>query len=152
MIAPVPIRFDRPRPRLLAGLRRHHRFADAATGIPAQWAEFLAAPPRALAGRETFGLFCGHDVAAQVLEYMCATEVEDFAALPVGTGRLRLTDQRCAVFACASVAASGAMHQAVTETWFPASGLVPARAPEFELYPPDFDGGGGFEIWTPVAG
>lgn len=92
---------------------------------------------------------CGADSAG--FEYMCAVEVESFAGLPAGTGRMRVPAQRFAVFA----------HDARTATlrstwlqileWLSGGDYESAHTPDFELYGPDSDPlgpAGGVEVWV----
>lgn len=74
-------RFEDHGPMLLGGLRAHHQFETMALTIPAQWERFRAmgAIPGRVGGIR-YGAICGTDVAKQRLEYMCAVEVETFAA------------------------------------------------------------------------
>ena len=51
------------------------------------------------------------------------------------------------------VAKIGAAYAAIWNQWLPASGHVPADAPNFERYSEQFDpvsGMGGLEIWLPL--
>ena len=40
-----PVRYVQGRPMLLAGIRRHHAFAEMAKGIPVQWEDFQKLGP-----------------------------------------------------------------------------------------------------------
>ncbi len=148
-----PIRFVQGRPMLMAGVRRHHTFAEAARGIAAQWAEFRASGPIPhRQGSVAYGLLCGGDPATQVMEYMCGVEVSEFDAAHVG--RMRIPPQYYAVFEHAGHASGlQATWQAIWNDWLPRSGYTPVDGPEFELYREDFDprtGTGGIEVWSPV--
>jgi predicted transcriptional regulator YdeE len=139
---------------LLGGLRRYHRNAEAAAGIPAQWREFRAGGP--LPGRvggNAYGVICGHD--ADGIEYLCAHEVSSLEALPAGTGKMRVTPQRYAVFVHAGhVADLGTTWQHILHQWLPASGHASAHRPDFEVYGPDFEPGAGLgpvEVWVSIA-
>lgn len=149
-------RFETHRPMLLAGIRRVHRFADAMHGIPAQWEEFAALGTLpGQRGRVAYGAMCGVDEGATTMEYMTAVEVESFDLLPAGMGRMRLPEQRYAVFTHpGAVATLRATWDAIWKEWLPASGLRPANTPDFERYGEGFDprtGSGDIGIWFPVG-
>jgi predicted transcriptional regulator YdeE len=137
-----PIRFEEGRPMLLAGLRRRHPFD--AVDLAAQWRAFDAELP-GRAGANRFGVMCGADDRG--FEYMCAVEVESFAGLPEGTGRMRVPAQRYAVFA----------HDGPPETlrstwmaifaWLERGQYASAHTPDFEVYGPD----GGIEVRVGVV-
>jgi len=140
---------------LLAGVREHHAFADAASTIPAQWQRFrrLTIPNTVDAGVR-YGAGCGTDLAAGRFEYMCGVQVADFAGIGPELGRMRVPAQRYAVFTHRG--GVGALHQAWTviwEEWLPSSGCVPADTPDVELYDDRFTprtGEGVIEIWFPI--
>ena len=149
-----PIRFEQGRPMLLAGLRRQHTFADAARGIAAQWREFRQMDPIPhRQGDVTYGVLCGGDPVAQVMEYMCAVEVSEFDA--AHTGRMRVAPQHYAVFEHTGPAAALlATWQAIWNDWLPRSGYRMANGPEFEVYDARFDprtGTGLVEVWTSIV-
>jgi AraC family transcriptional regulator len=150
-----PLRYEEGRPMLFAGLRRKHSFASMAEDIPRQWQEFveLGALPGQV-GTSRYGAICGGDIAAQTMEYMCAAEVESFAALPKELGRMRVPAVRYAVFLHAG---NGATIQEtwrqIFGAWLPSSGMQSAETPDFEVYGERFDGAtgeGGVEIWLGV--
>ncbi|HEX6911601.1 MAG TPA: GyrI-like domain-containing protein [Longimicrobium sp.] len=149
-----PVRFEQGRPMLLAGLRRQHTFADAARGIAAQWRELREGPPVPhRQGGVAYGVLCGGDPAAQVMEYMCAVEVSEFDA--AHAGRMRVPPQRYAVFEHAGPAAAlQATWLAIWNEWLPRSGYGMANGPEFEVYDERFDprtGTGVVEVWTSIV-
>lgn len=150
-----PARFDTRPGMLLAGIRRHHAFADVPRDVPAQWREFnaLGEIPGAV-GRTTYGVICGADTTRNVMEYMCAIEVASFDAVPAGIGRLRVPpDVQYAVFVHdGPIAAIGATWGAIW-SWLPRSGWRSANTPDFEVYDERYDpatGSGVVEIWFPV--
>ena len=148
-----PIRFEQGRPLLLAGLRRRHAFAGAAEGIAAQWREFRGMDPVPhRRGDVAYGVLCGGDPVAQVLEYMCAVEVSEFD--PAHVGRMRVPPQHYAVFAHAGPAkALQATWQAIWDAWLPRSGYRMAKGPEVEVDDARFDpaaGTGVVEVWTSI--
>lgn len=138
---------------LLAGVRRHHSFASAGQGIPAQWEEFnrLGTLPHQQ-GSVAYGALCGGDPATQMMEYMCAVEVSEFD--PAHVGRMRVPPQYYAVFEhTAPLSAIRDTWQAIWHHWLPRSGYTPVHGPEFEVYGERFDPRtreGTVEIWTPV--
>jgi predicted transcriptional regulator YdeE len=138
---------------LLGGLRRRHDFAAAGEGIVDQWRQFLAqedVPGRV--GMNFYGVMCGADGSG--LEYMCGTEVESFASLPEGLGRIRVPAQRYAVFAHRGRASAlRSTWQQVLE-WLPRSEFESAHKPDFEVYGPRVDplaAVGGIEVWVGVV-
>lgn len=141
---------------LLAGIRRHHAYAESPRTIPEQWAELTAAGPLPgqVPGMVAYGVICGNDPANGRFEYMTAVEVHSFDALPEGQGRMRVLPRRYAVFAHDGPTAT--LHRtwdAIWNEWLPRSGLRGAHAPDFERYDERFDrttGRGGIEIWYPV--
>lgn len=138
---------------LLAGIRRRHRFTDAATTIPQQWREFRAMDPVAgRVGTAAYGAGCGAD--AEGIEYMCAVEVADFADAPRELGRMRVPVARYAVFTHEGhVSTLPETWERIWSEWFPGSGHRDGHTPTFELYDERFDaetGSGVVEIWFPI--
>jgi AraC family transcriptional regulator len=138
---------------LLGGLRRRHEFAVAPSAFAEQWQQLMSSPE--LPGRigsSHYGVMCGHDAAG--FEYMCGVEVESFAGLPEGTGRVRVPAQRYAVFAHdGSASTLRSTWQRVFE-WLASGSYDSAHTPDFELYGPDSDplaGAGGIELWVGVV-
>ena len=140
---------------LLAGLRRHHTFAESPRTIPAQWEAFngLGAIPHQQ-GDVAYGVICSGDEQAQVMEYMCAVEVAEFDPAATHLGRMRVPPQHYAVFEHPGhVSTVRETWDAIYHAWLPRSGWAAANGPDFERYGPLFDpatGGGGLEIWFPV--
>ena len=150
-----PTRFADAPAMLLAGLRRHHTFADAGRTIVEQWGDFVQLGR--LPGQRdgvTYGAMCGTGHERQTFEYMTAVEVDAFDALPPGTGRMRVPAHRYAVFTHQGhVSALRDTWGAIWSDWLPRSGLTPANTPDFERYDERFDprtGSGVVEIWFPV--
>lgn len=156
VVAVEPVRWEEGRAMRLAGLRRHHDYAESARTIPEQWAAFRASGPipGQVPGMIAYGVMCGHDAANARFEYMTAVEVASFDGLPEGMGRLRIAPRRYAVFAHDGPAATlRRTWEAIWNEWLPRSGLRGAHAPDFERYDERFDpatGTGGIEIWFPV--
>jgi AraC family transcriptional regulator len=139
----------------LAGIRRRHEFAVAVPGTLAQWREFMQLPPLAAqTGDQTYGVLCG--ATENDFEYMCGTEVTDFASVPAGIGRVRVPVQHYAVFAHPNPRTpTQVTWSEIMLNWLPQSGYQSARTPDFEVYSPGFDHRtrqGRVEIWLGVAG
>lgn len=139
---------------LLAGLRRQHPYAEQGAGIGAQWQDFRALDP--LPGQRpgtTYGVMCGADASG--FEYLSGVEVESFAALPAGLGRVRVLPQHYAVFRHAGpVTSIRDTWQRILREWLPDGGHESAHKPDFEVYGPQFDpdtGKGGLEIWISIV-
>ena len=110
---------------LLGGLRQFHRFDEMQESIPAQWSRFekLGSLPGQI-GQTAYGAMCQTRPEEKMLEYMCAVEVADLAALPPELGRMRVPRARYAVFTHEGpVAEIGATWQAIWQEWLPRSGL-----------------------------
>lgn len=149
----TPTRFETGSPKLLGGLRQRHDFAAAETGIAEQWRQFKALDP--LPGElnsNFYGVMCGHDTTG--FEYMCGVEVESLAGLPERMGRMRVPEQRYAVFSHLGPAP-------LRTTWEQILALLSngpyqsAHTPDFEVYGPGVDpleGAGEIEIWVGVVG
>jgi AraC family transcriptional regulator len=140
---------------LLAGIRRHHAFAEMAKGIPVQWEDFQKLGPLPTqVGTTAYGAICGGDPKTEQMEYMCAAEVQSFDAVPKELGRMRVPAVRYAVFLHeGNVRTIQATWKQVFSTWLPNSGMRSANTPDFELYDERFDGAtgdGGVEIWLGV--
>lgn len=123
---------------LFAGLRRQHTFAEAGRGIARQWQEFVAQP--VLPGRvgdRRYGVMCGSSAAG--IEYMCGVEVSSFTDVPADVGRVRVPEQRYAVFAHHGPPASIAATWEGILAWFDRTTLQSAHKPDFEVYVPGSD-------------
>jgi AraC family transcriptional regulator len=150
-----PVRYVQGRPMLLAGIRRHHAFAEMAKGIPVQWEDFQKLGPLPTqVGTTAYGAICGGDPKTEQMEYMCAVEVQSFDAVPKELGRMRVPAVRYAVFLHeGNVRTIQATWKQIFSTWLPNSGMRSANTPDFELYDERFDGAtgdGGVEIWLGV--
>lgn len=154
MIPFEPERYADGRPMLLAGLRRHHRFGDAALRIPEQWREFQPLMGRipGQVGTTSYGAVCGS--GPDGFEYMCAVEVDDFGHLPPDLGRLRVPAQHYAVFLHRGhISQIQATWERIWKEWLPQSGRRTANTPDLEIYDERFDprtGNGEVEIRLPV--
>jgi AraC family transcriptional regulator len=149
-----PVRYQTGRPMLLGGLRRRHEFAELARSIPEQWRQFESmAPIPGRLGTDCYGVICGTHTDG--FEYMCAVEVAGLDRLPAELGRMRIAEQRYAVFRHADqVSTIAATWQRILHEWLPAAGCLSAQRPDFERYDSAFDpatGLGGVEIWIAIA-
>ncbi|MGE0104438.1 MAG: GyrI-like domain-containing protein [Blastocatellales bacterium] len=148
-----PDRFETGPSILLAGLRRWHSFQLAGKDIPGQWEEFNTLRPlQGETGKASYGAVCAS--RENEFEYMCAVEVTSFDGLPDNIGRMRVPEQRYAVFTHSGhVSSIRATWDAIWSQWLPNSGFKPASTPDFELYDDRYDpltGNGIVEIWFPV--
>lgn len=148
-----PDRFETGPSMLLAGLRRWHSFQSAVTDIPGQWEEFNALRPlHGETGKASYGAVCA--ARENEFEYMCAVKVTSFDDLSDNIGRMRVPEQRYAVFTHSGhVSSIRATWDAIWSQWLPNSGFKPASTPDFELYDDRYDpltGNGIVEIWFPV--
>jgi AraC family transcriptional regulator len=140
---------------LLGGLRHVHSYADAQSGIVAQWKEFeqLGTLPGQVGGT-TYGVMCGAWPQEQKFEYMSAVEVQSLEALPREYGRMRVPAQRYAVFTHhGHVSTLHVTWASIWEDWIPRSGYQMANTPEFERYDERFDprsGSGVIEVWCSI--
>ncbi len=132
-----PVRFDTLPGMLLAGIRRHHDFASAPVGIPNQWSEFRAGGPMTnRIGTEAYGVICGHTQTG--FEYMCAVEINSFDGIPDGTGRMKVPEQRYAVFVHeGSLPAIADTWQEIMN-WLAIDKYESAHTPDFERYDSHF--------------
>ena len=149
-----PVRYEDGRAMLLAGLRRHHGFAESVRTIPGQWQEFraLGAIP-GQAGATAYGVTCGEEPGG--FEYLTGAEVEAFAGLPPDMGRMRITPQHYAVFLHRGhISAIRSTWERSLKEWLRGSGYDSAHRPDFEVYDQRFDartGLGDVEIWIAIT-
>jgi AraC family transcriptional regulator len=149
-----PPRIQTGRSLLIAGLGEHFTFETMA-GIPGLWQRFrdhLGHVPGQI-GTVAYGVCYNTDDAGS-FDYIAGVEVADFATLPTDFARLRLTEQRYAVFTHTDhVSTIRSTFMAIFNDWLPKSRYRPADAAPFERYDERFDshtGNGGFEIWIPI--
>jgi AraC family transcriptional regulator len=150
-----PPRFETGKPLLIAGLSERYNHENGA-GIPGQWERFhqsVGSIPGRI-GQVAYGVCCNSDDAGN-FDYIAGVEVSDFSDLPRDFGRVRIPEQRYAVFTHRDhVSTIRRTISTIWNHWLPASGLKAADAPTFERYDGNFDpltGNGGFEIWVPVG-
>ncbi len=151
-----PPRFETSKPLLVAGLGERYTWESGGPAIPGQWQRFHQSveniPGRI--GKVAYGVCCNGDDAGN-FDYITGVEVADFSDLPREFSRVRIPEQRYAVFAHRDhVSTIRRTINTIWNQWLPASGLKAADAPNFERYDENFDsftGNGGLEIWVPVG-
>ncbi|MFP3567018.1 GyrI-like domain-containing protein [Paraburkholderia sp. SIMBA_030] len=149
-----PLRFEDGKPFLVAGLNERYS-CDSSQGIPSQWQRFGAYYGKvpAQVGGVAYGVCYNADDSGN-FDYLCGVEVSDFSALPAELSRVRIPAQRYAVFSHREhISTIRRTWNTIWNQWLPASGHVPADAPNFERYDEKFDpvsGMGGLEIWLPL--
>jgi AraC family transcriptional regulator len=149
-----PPRFVTSKPLLIAGVGEPINAENGGAGIPNQWQRFHHAvddiPGRI--GKAAYGVCNGDD--AGNFEYIAGVEVTDFADLPREFSRVRIPEQKYAVFSHSEhVSTIRRTINTIWNHWLPISGMKAAEAPNFERYDENFDpltGDGGLEIWIPV--
>ena len=148
-------RFETGKPLLVAGVG--DRFShDNGAGIPLLWQRFLQAVAHLPSGvgQLAYGVCCNGDDAGN-FDYIAGVEVSDFSDLPRQFSRVRIPEQKYAVFTHREhVSTVRRSVNAIWNHWLPASGFKMADAPSFERYDEKFDpatGKGGFEIWVPIV-
>ncbi|MCA1531233.1 AraC family transcriptional regulator [Bradyrhizobium sp. NBAIM03] len=150
----APPRFETAKAFLVAGPAERIS-CDNGAMIPGLWQRFNreVADIPARVGNIAYGVCCNGDDAGN-FDYIAGVEVADFSDLPRRFGRIRIPEQRYAVFTHKDhVASIRRTVNTIWNQWLPASGLKAADAPNFERYDEKFDpatGHGGFEIWIPV--
>jgi len=149
-----PPRFENGRLMLIAGIGVHYS-CEASLGIPAQWQRFTPyiGTISSQRGRTAYGLRVNSDDAGN-FHYVAGVEVTSFDDMPDELVRIRVPEQRYAVFThTGHISAIRETHHVIWSKWLPESGLKTADAPDFERYGEDFDpqtGTGTVEIWIPV--
>jgi AraC family transcriptional regulator len=151
-----PPRFEIGPTLLIAGLSERYN-SETSAGIPAQWQHFvphLGHIPGQV-GWVTYGVIRNSDDAGN-MDYICGVEVSGFALVPQEYVRLRIAEQRYAVFTHLDhISTIRRVWFTIFNKWLPEWGFKIAEAPKFERYDGKFDpvsGMGGFEIWIPVRG
>src|SRR5665811_1963947 len=148
-------RFETGKPLLVAGLGERYTWESGGPAIPGQWQRFRQSvqniPGRI--GQVAYGVCCNGDDAGN-FDYIAGVEVSDFSDLPREFSRVRIPQQRYAVFSHRDhISTIRRTVNTVWNHWLPASGLKATDAPNFERYDENFDpltGNGGLEIWIPV--
>jgi AraC family transcriptional regulator len=151
---PQAPRFETGKPLLVAGIGERYT-CESGAAIPGQWHRFRQSvanfPDRI--GRVAYGVCCNGDDAGN-FDYIAGVEVQDFTDLPREFSRVRIPEQKYAVFTHRDhISTIRRTVNTIWNEWLPASGLKAADAPNFERYDENFDpvsGNGGLEIWIPV--
>jgi AraC family transcriptional regulator len=149
-----PPRFTTAKPLLVAGVGDRFSHENGA-GIPGLWQRFHQSveniPGRV--GSIAYGVCCNGDDSGN-FDYIAGVEVSDYSDLPREFARVRIPEQKYAVFTHGDhVSSIRRTVNTIWNNWLPASGHKMADAPTFERYDENFDpltGNGGFEIWVPV--
>ena len=104
-------------------------------------------------GKVAYGVCCNGDDCGN-FDYIAGVEVADFSDLPREFSRVRIPEQKYAVFTHAEhISTIRRTINTIWNHWLPISGMKAADAPSFERYDEKFDpatGNGGLEIWVPV--
>ncbi|WP_028347053.1 AraC family transcriptional regulator [Bradyrhizobium murdochi] len=149
-----PPRFETSKPLLIAGISERCTHENGGAGIPNQWEQFHQKvddiPNRV--GKVAYGVCCNGDDSG--FDYIAGVEVADFSDLPREFARVRIPEQKYAVFTHTEhISTIRRTVNTIWNHWLPASGMKAADAPSFERYDENFDpatGNGGLEIWIPV--
>ena len=148
-------RFETSKPLLVAGIGERCTHENQGAGIPSQWQRFhreVADIPDRV-GKVAYGVCCNGDDAGN-FDYVAGVEVADFSDLPREFARVRIPEQKYAVFTHSGhISTIRRTVNTIWNHWLPASGMKAADAPSFERYDEKFDsatGDGGLEIWIPV--
>jgi AraC family transcriptional regulator len=141
---------------LIAGSREHYTPGTLAD-IPAQWkrfAPYIGNIP-GQTGHTTYGV-CSNFDGNGGFDYTCGVEVSDFSELPQQFDRLRILEQKYAVFTHSDhISTLKKTYDAIYRDWLPQSGRTATAGPTFERYDESFNtdtGMGGLEIWIPIYG
>ena len=150
-----PPRFETSKPLLVAGIAERCTHENSGAGIPNLWHQFHQSvdhlPTRI--GKVAYGVCCNADDAGN-FDYVAGVEVADFSDLPREFARVRIPEQKYAVFTHSEhISTIRRTVNTIWNHWLPQSGMKAADAPSFERYDEKFDpvtGNGGLEIWVPV--
>jgi AraC family transcriptional regulator len=150
-----PPRFETSKPLLVAGVSERCTHENGGAGIPNQWQRFhqtVANIPDRV-GQVAYGVCCNGDDSGN-FDYIAGVEVADFSDLPREFSRVRIPEQKYAVFTHSEhISTIRRTVNTIWNHWLPSSGMKAADAPSFERYDEKFDpltGNGGLEIWIPV--
>ena len=151
-----PPRFETAKAFLVAGVGERYNHGASGAGIPNQWQHFhqKAGEIPDQVGKVAYGVCCNGDDSGN-FDYIAGVEVSDFSDLPREFSRVRIPEQRYAVFTHKEhISTIRRTFAAIWNHWLPASKMCVADAPNFERYEETFDpatGNGGLEIWVPVT-
>ena len=140
---------------LVAGIGERYTLRTAAPPFPASGSAFISRSTDipARIGKVAYGVCCNGDDSGN-FDYIAGVEVADFSDLPREFARVRIPEQKYAVFTHAEhISTIRRTVNTIWNHWLPASGMKAADAPNFERYDEKFDpltGNGGLEIWIPV--
>jgi AraC family transcriptional regulator len=148
-------RFETGKALLVAGVGERINHENNGAGIPNQWQRFHhkvgEIPDRV--GSIDYGVCCNGDDSGN-FDYIAGVEVSDFSDLPREFSRVRIPEQKYAVFTHSEhISTIRRTVNTIWNHWLPGSGMKAADAPNFERYDEKFDpqtGNGGLEIWIPV--
>jgi AraC family transcriptional regulator len=137
-----------------AARRRYRRRynCEGSAAIPGKWQRFHQSVDNipARIGKVAFGVCCNGDDSGN-FDYIAGVEVADFSDLPREFARVRIPEQKYAVFTHAEhISTIRRTVNTIWNHWLPISGMKAADAPNFERYDENFDpatGNGGLEIW-----
>ena len=151
-----PPRFETSKPLSDLRDRRTLHPRNCGAGIPNLWHQFHQTVDHipARIGKVAYGVCCNGDDAGN-FDYVAGIEVVDFSDLPREFARVRIPEQKYAVFTHAEhISTIRRTVNTIWNHWLPASRMKAADAPNFERYDEKFDpatGNGGLEIWIPVG-
>ena len=147
-----PYRFQQGQPMLLAGLRRKHRTATAASSVAEQWREFLPmAPEFERLDGHYYGAMCGGNPFG--FEYLSGVEVASFDRLPDDMGRMRVPAQHYAIFLHPIGETLESTWRAIL-AWLSSGSYQSAHLPDFERYETEPYGeslAANIEVWVGVV-
>lgn len=147
-------RFETREPMLIGGIGAHYN-CDSSAAIPSQWQRFVPHLNHihGQIGKSAYGVRYNDDEDGN-FDYLCGVQVSDFSRLPADWSRVRLPEQRYAVFThCDHISAIRRTWSTIWNAWLPQSGHKLVDGPVFELYGEDFNsitGIGQVEIWIPI--
>ena len=150
-----PPRFETGKAMLVAGIGDRINHQNNGAGIPNQWQQFhhKAGEIPERVGNISYGVCCNGDDSGN-FDYIAGVEVADFSDLPREFSRVRIPEQKYAVFTHAEhISTIRRTVNTIWNHWLPVSGFKAADAPNFERYDEKFDpatGNGGLEIWIPI--
>ena len=148
-------RIETSKPFLVSGIAERCTHENSGAGIPNLWHQFHQTIDHipARIGKVAYGVCCNGDDAGN-FDYVAGVEVADFSDLPREFARVRIPEQKYAVFTHAEhISTIRRTINTIWNHWLPISGMKAADAPSFERYDENFDpstGNGGLEIWVPV--